>query len=369
MIVQPTDFDGLVSSSELVKVEGHHPFESLEGRQATVNGLVSGFHPFAVVEAEFNLGHRTCLTPSQASEFVKTGGGVHARVENVDLRRNINGSRQVLLSEEHRHLDGLVSVHHAPTEITVPERVDLRCGSLAAAFGREFENFFHFSRRQVGVCLNHHGEDTRDGGGGVRRTGTAPRVAVVFGRAPEQVDTPAGGYASFGLDNVRARCGDFRLEFVKRVTVTVVPARSTGGVTRNGVVASVDGVLIVRGAHRDGETGRAHAREPVVVGAVVASGDTDDHAEFHGLVEDAAVHVLAVRTTAFVGRDAPRERDDVDAVIGFVGALPGGVAVVDDPLQPVHGRFIELLSEQVILERSCAGVGADANVHEVGVRG
>ena len=40
LIVQPTDFDGLVSSSELVKVEGHHPFEPLEGCQAAFDGLV-----------------------------------------------------------------------------------------------------------------------------------------------------------------------------------------------------------------------------------------------------------------------------------------------------------------------------------------
>ncbi len=81
------------------------------------------------------------------------------------------------------------------------------------------------------------------------------------------------------------------------------------------------------------------------------------------------MHVLAVRATAFVGGDAPRERDDVDAVVGFISALPGGIAIVDDPLQAVHGRFVELLSEQVILERTGSGIGADADVHEVGVGG
>jgi len=80
------------------------------------------------------------------------------------------------------------------------------------------------------------------------------------------------------------------------------------------------------------------------------------------------VHVLAIRTAPFVRGDSPRKRDDVDAVIGFISALPGRVAIVNDPLQTVHGRFIELLSEQVILERPGSGIGADADVHEVGVR-
>ena len=66
------------------------------------------------------------------------------------------------------------------------------------------------------------------------------------------------------------------------------------------------------------------------------------------------MHVLAVRASALVGGDAPRERDDVDAVAVLIRALPGRVLVVDDPLQAVHGRFVELLFNQVILKRASA---------------
>ena len=42
------------------------------------------------------------------------------------------------------------------------------------------------------------------------------------------------------------------------------------------------------------EVRRSPCREAVVVRAVVASGNVDHNPCFHGFVEDAAVHVLAV---------------------------------------------------------------------------
>ena len=61
--------------------------------------------------------------------------------------------------------------------------------------------------------------------------------------------------------------------------------------------------------------------------------------------------------------DAPRERDDVDAVLRFIGPGPCVVFVVDDPLQAVHGRFVEFLCDEI----PSKGPGrrqADAHVDE-----
>ena len=67
--------------------------------------------------------------------------------------------------------------------------------------------------------------------------------------------------------------------------------------------------------------------------------------------------------------DAPRQRDDVDAVIGLVSTLPSRVFVVDDPLDPVHGRLVEFLFNQVVFKRTSPQIGADTDIDEVGIRG
>ena len=79
------------------------------------------------------------------------------------------------------------------------------------------------------------------------------------------------------------------------------------------------------------------------------------------------MHVLAVRAPVLVRRDAPRQGDDVNAVTRFVGALPGGVFVVNDPLEAVHGGFVKFLFDHVILKRTCAQIRSDANIDEVSV--
>ena len=81
------------------------------------------------------------------------------------------------------------------------------------------------------------------------------------------------------------------------------------------------------------------------------------------------MHVFTVRAPPFVGGDAPRQRDDVDTVTRLAGPFPRRVFVVNDPLKAVHGRFVELLREQIILKRPRTGVGADAHVHQISIRG
>ena len=51
-------------------------------------------------------------------------------------------------------------------------------------------------------------------------------------------------------------------------------------------------------------------------------------------------------------------------MLRFIGTGPSVVFVVDDPLQAVHGRFVEFLCDEVILEGACADVRADAHIDE-----
>ncbi len=81
------------------------------------------------------------------------------------------------------------------------------------------------------------------------------------------------------------------------------------------------------------------------------------------------MHVFAVRATPFVRGDAPRERNDVNAEVVFTRTLPLGVLVVNDPLQTVHGGFVELLFDDVVLKGARSKVGADTDIDQISIRG
>jgi len=80
------------------------------------------------------------------------------------------------------------------------------------------------------------------------------------------------------------------------------------------------------------------------------------------------VHVRTIRATSFVGGYPPREGDDIDTILTFISTSPSIVFVIDDPLQAVHGRFIEFLCEQVVLKRACSSIRTNSNIDECGIR-
>ena len=171
----------------------------------------------------------------------------------MHLGGDVDGTGQVGLSEVDGEFDRFVSVHHAPPEISVPERVNRCIGWLATSLSRQLENLLHLGGGQVGVGLDHHGQNTRDGWRCVGCTGAASGVAVVLCGATGEVDATSGGNAALSLNDVGAGCRDFGLQFVEWIAVAVVPALATGGVGSHRVVAAVDGVLVVGRTDGDGE--------------------------------------------------------------------------------------------------------------------
>ena len=55
LLVQAADFNGLVAGCETIKVKANDPLKSLKRSQTALDGFVSGLHPRATINAEFNL--------------------------------------------------------------------------------------------------------------------------------------------------------------------------------------------------------------------------------------------------------------------------------------------------------------------------
>ena len=67
--------------------------------------------------------------------------------------------------------------------------------------------------------------------------------------------------------------------------------------------------------------------------------------------------------------DAPREGNDVDAVLRLISSIhPLRILVVNDPLKTVHCRFIEFLLENIVFERPGACVRTNSNINQCCVR-
>ena len=73
MVVQASNLNALVAAGEVVRVEGHDPFETFERPKAALNNLVGGFHPRPVSYSELNTGDGPRLTPGKTSDFVEPG--------------------------------------------------------------------------------------------------------------------------------------------------------------------------------------------------------------------------------------------------------------------------------------------------------
>ena len=67
----------------------------------------------------------------------------------------------------HREFCCRQCVSHAPTKVSIPERVDIRLCWLTTAFSSDFEDLFHFKRRELRIGFEHQSDDACDGWCGI----------------------------------------------------------------------------------------------------------------------------------------------------------------------------------------------------------
>ena len=66
--------------------------------------------------------------------------------------------------------------------------------------------------------------------------------------------------------------------------------------------------------------------------------------------------------------NSPRQGKDVNTIIGAVSILPCRIFVINNPLNPVHSRFIELLFNSSVFKRTRSRISSDSNIDKCSIR-